>query len=484
MSPGKSEFKPGQVMRTSHILFATMLLALFCGSLRSQPAIGLEPFATGLANPSDIKNAGDSRLFVVEQEGYIVILDSTGLMNNRPFLDIRDRVNSAGTEQGLIGLAFHPGYSGNGFFYVNYTGPGDSTHISRFQVSAADPDSAEANTELNLLTIYQPYTNHNGGELQFGPDGYLYIGLGDGGSAGDPGNRAQDLSELLGKMLRIDINGGTPYAIPPDNPFVNQFPAREEIWALGLRNPWRFSFDRTAGDLWIADVGQGSFEEVDFQPASAAGGENYGWRCYEGFDNYDTAGCLPTADFTFPVYVYPHDASPCWSVTGGYVYRGTRYPGFQGRYFFAEYCKDSVWTLSGNSGTWSVSLRGYFPGNNFSTFGENYLGELFIAGHSSGNVYRVTDTGPSGLEGTTGQPAITVAPNPCSDRLRISRASGHSGSIIARISDLSGRVLLSCRLSETDHWIETGSLARGTYLLSLYDPKGKEAVRTCKIVKQ
>ena len=217
-----------------------------CQTGRAQPHIALDVFATGLNNPVDIRNAGDTRLFVVEQPGYIVILDSAGDIDPVPFLDIHNRVKSDGNEQGLLGLTFHPDYATNGYFYVDYTGVGDSTHISRFSVSVQNPDSADAESEVKIMTIAQPYVNHNGGCLQFGPDGYLYIGMGDGGSAGDPENRAQNPMELLGKILRIDINGGSPYAIPPTNPFAGVPGAREEIWALGVRNPWRFSFDRSS----------------------------------------------------------------------------------------------------------------------------------------------------------------------------------------------------------------------------------------------
>ena len=333
-------------MKSIWLPVLSLIMVLTCGYVQSQPQIGLESFATGLNNPVDIKSEGDSRLFIAEQDGFIVILDSNGVQKQVLFLDIHERVVRVGNEQGLLGFVFHPNYASNGYFYVNYTGAGDSTHISRFSVSPTDPDSAVPGSEFRILTVFQPYQNHNGGELQFGPDGFLYIGLGDGGSAGDPGNRAQDLTQLLGKILRIDVDGGNPYSIPPGNPFVQQPPARGEIWSYGLRNPWRFSFDRTSGDLWIADVGQGAFEEVDLQVSSSLGGENYGWRCYEGNSPYNTSGCPPLQDLVFPVYEYAHDATACWSVTGGYVYRGAKYPGLAGMYFFADYCKDSLWALS------------------------------------------------------------------------------------------------------------------------------------------
>lgn len=452
-------------------------------SVHPQSQLGLSSFTTGLTDPVDIKSAGDSRLFVAEQDGYIVILDSVGTMRSRPFLDIHERVIRTGTEQGFLGIAFHPDYPETPYFYVNYTGAGDSTRISRFTVSETDPDSAIPSSEFRLLTIYQPYLNHNGGDLAFGPDGYLYIGLGDGGSAGDPGNRAQDLSQLLGKMLRIDVNNGTPYSVPPDNPFVLQPPAREEIWAYGLRNPWRFSFDRETGDLWIADVGQGTYEEINLQDAGSPGGENYGWRCYEGFVPYDTTGCPPAGDLVFPIHVYAHDASPCWSVTGGYVYRGTNFPGLQGRYLFADYCKDSIWGLSYVNGIWQVTLSACFPGNNFSAFGENAQGELFLAGHSSGTIYRVIDSGPAGLDNPAGVKETWATPNPFHDRIRVYLHSDQWGRVVITLLDLSGRIVFRGRAPGEEFFLNTESLKPGVYLLTVSFTSGPGQGQPIRLVK-
>jgi glucose/arabinose dehydrogenase len=460
-----------------------IVLALAWEPGQAQPRIGIESYATGLTDPVDIKSAGDGRLFIVEQDGYIRILDSAGALLYRPFLDIHERVVRTGTEQGLLGMAFHPDYAETGYFYVNYTGTGDSTHISRFQVSETDPDSVVPSSEFNLLTVFQPYLNHNGGDLQFGPDGYLYIGLGDGGSAGDPGNRAQDLSQLLGKILRIDINSGIPYAIPPDNPFVQEPPARDEIWAYGLRNPWRFSFDRQTGDLWIADVGQGSYEEINLQDAGSPGGENYGWRCYEGFVPYDTTGCPAAGDLRFPVHVYAHDESPCWSVTGGYMYRGQEYPGFLGMYFFADYCKDSIWALSLKNGIWQVTLSACFPGNNFSAFGENAQGELFLAGRSTGTVYRVRDTGPAGMDVNTGVGDTWATPNPFEDRIRIALHSDQWNEAVISIRDLSGRMVYQKRAPGNEFFLNTESLKPGVYLLTVFFMSSPEKRYTTRLVK-
>jgi glucose/arabinose dehydrogenase len=257
------------------LLFASLLFT----ALAPAQEIELEQFATGFTNPIEIVHAGDSRLFVVEQGGIIRILNADGSVNPNPFLNISNLV-STGSEQGLLGLAFHPDYDDNGYFYVNYTNTAGHTVVARYSVNPTDPSLADATSQLPLLTINQPYENHNGGCLRFGPDGYLYIATGDGGSGGDPENRAQNLETLLGKILRIDVDNGNPYVVPATNPFMGVGGA-DEIWAYGLRNPWKFSFNRNNGDLWIADVGQNAVEEIN-KVVSNPGGLNYGWRCYEG----------------------------------------------------------------------------------------------------------------------------------------------------------------------------------------------------------
>lgn len=376
-------------MKTIHTFLALCLFFLAMTTAIGQPVNSLTPFASGFNQPVCITNAGDSRLFVVSRAGYIYIVNNLGNTNPVPFLDIDARVKSNGGEQGLLGLAFHPEYPDSGYFYVNYTGIGDSTNISRFSVSQSNPDLADDQSEKKLLTLFQPFTNHNGGDLHFGPDGYLYIGLGDGGSGGDPGNRAQNKLDYLGKMLRIDVDHGDPYSIPATNPFYNDPSALDEIWSLGLRNPWRFSFDRLTGDLWIADVGQNTWEEIDFQAASSSGGENYGWRCYQGNAAYNTVGCGDSGLYTFPIHQYSHSFG-C-SVTGGYVYRGSQFPALKGKYFFADYCSDRIWTIHDNGGNWWVEDFGQFTINKFTTFGEDAYGQLYIAGYSTGIIYLVSD---------------------------------------------------------------------------------------------
>ncbi|MCH8331846.1 MAG: PQQ-dependent sugar dehydrogenase, partial [Bacteroidetes bacterium] len=334
-------------MKSRYYALSLLFASLFSVQVIAQPKVEFQQWVTGFNRPVDIINAGDSRLFIVEQDGIIKIIDSTGTTNTTPFININARVGSGGNEQGLLGLAFHPNYSTNGYFYVNYTDNSGDTKISRFSVST-DPDIADDTTEMVILTISQPFSNHNGGGVRFGADGYLYIGTGDGGSGGDPGNRAQDPQNLLGKMLRIDVDGASPYAIPTTNPFVDSTAVLDEIWAIGLRNPWRFSFDRQTGDLWIGDVGQNAWEEVDFEPASSPGGINWGWRCYEGDVTYNNSGCAGMANYEFPAVVYRNSFSTGCTVVGGYVYRGSKYSDLEGHYIYGDYCSGYFYTLYPN----------------------------------------------------------------------------------------------------------------------------------------
>jgi glucose/arabinose dehydrogenase len=354
----------------------------------------LTPFAGGFDRPTVVTHAGDSRLFVVEKTGYIRVVQSDGTVLPTAFLDIHTRVSS-GNEQGLLGLAFHPSYASNGFFYIDYTDLNGDTQVVRFSVSG-DPNVADPDSDVPVLAVAQPFANHNSGDLHFGPDGYLYISLGDGGAGCDPGDEAQDGTSLLGKLLRIDVDGGAPYAIPASNPYVGPDGIADEIWALGLRNPWRFSFDRLTGDLWIGDVGQNAREEVDLQPAASSGGQNYGWDCREGFASAadasscsTTAACMPLSLFTEPVHDYTH-ADGC-SITGGYRYRGSAAPALSGLYLFSDYCAGEIRALSTADGgmTWNAQslgtpVAGLFP----TTFGEDAAGELYIAS-DGGTIYRL-----------------------------------------------------------------------------------------------
>jgi glucose/arabinose dehydrogenase len=347
-------------------------------------AYALRRIVGGLGRPVDLKHAGDGsgRLFVVEQPGRIRILQDGALLSE-PFLDIRDLVNDRGNEQGLLGLAFSPQYPSDGRFYVNYTGANGATVVARYSVSG-DPNRADPASAQVILQVAQPFANHNGGNLVFGPDGYLYIGLGDGGSAGDPQGNAQRLDTLLGKMLRLDVSQGDPYSVPPDNPFVGEAGARPEIWAYGLRNPWRYSFDRATGDLYLGDVGQNAYEEINFQPADSRGGENYGWNFMEGAHPYRGQ---PPDGLVLPIAEYSRDGG-C-SVTGGYVYRGALLPELNGVYLFGDYCTGFVWALYRTaSGAWqSVKLLDAFF--TLSSFGEDEAGELYLLDHGGGAVHQL-----------------------------------------------------------------------------------------------
>jgi glucose/arabinose dehydrogenase len=312
--------------------------------------------------------SGDPALYVAEKTGRVVAVRDGGV-DPVPVLDLTDQV-SLGGEQGLLGLAFSPD---GRHLYVNYTDTNGDTHVTGYAMGDRQADAA---TRRDVLVVDQPYANHNGGNLAFGPDGYLYVGLGDGGSGGDPEGNAQSLSTLLGKMLRIDPTpfGDSPYRVPADNPFVGRADARPEIWAYGLRNPWRYSFDRATGDLWIGDVGQSAWEEVDLQPSASAGGENYGWNLMEGSHPYD--GADPPANAVPPVYEYSHDDGGC-VVTGGYVYRGGSIPDLSGAYVFADFCIGELEAVLLEEGR-VIDRRALGPAvSNLSSFGEDAGGELY-----------------------------------------------------------------------------------------------------------
>ena len=366
----------------SRILAILLLLAVSAGA----QDVALQPLVTGLDQPVALTHAGDPRLFITQQTGTVVIDDELGL-RAKPFLDIRSIVLSGG-ERGLLSIAFHPRYRENGFFFVYYTDLNRNIVIARYKVSTVDPDLADASSGTILLTIAHPtFANHNGGQLQFGPDGFLYIGVGDGGSIGDPNNHGQDISQLLGKILRIDVDHESPYAIPSSNPFAQRAGARGEIWAYGLRNPWRFSFDRQNGDLWIGDVGQDTWEEVDLQPATRVGGEDYGWRKMEGFHCFNPSSNCGDPSFTMPVLEYPHTQGAC-SISGGYRYRGTQIPTLRGAYLFGDYCSGTIWSAVPAGAIWT-STRLFTTTIRISSFGEDVSGELYVLDVAKGVVYRI-----------------------------------------------------------------------------------------------
>ena len=340
-----------------------------------------------LQSPLGIVHAGDGsgRLFILEKPGRIRILRDDTLLE-RPFLDLTDRVGSSGSEQGLLGLAFHPVYADSGRLFVNYTDRDGDTVISEFLVSD-DPDQAQPDSERVLLALAQPAANHNGGHLVFGPDGYLYIGTGDGGAAGDRFGNGQNAQTLLGAMLRLDVDGEQPYAIPGDNPFVGNDSARDEIWAIGLRNPWRYSFDRLTGDLYIADVGQNMYEEVNYQPAVSEGGQNYGWPIMEGLHCFPADGSCDQSGLVLPIQEYDHSLG-C-SVTGGYVYRGQRYPVLQGIYLYGDYCSGIIWATAPAAGDSWQTARLLQADARISSFGEDEAGELYLTDIEGGVLYHL-----------------------------------------------------------------------------------------------
>ncbi|MGI8926396.1 MAG: PQQ-dependent sugar dehydrogenase [Tepidiformaceae bacterium] len=347
--------------------------------------------AQGLQRPVYVTGAGDGsrRLFVVEKAGRVRIVRDGQLAPAPPFLDITALVDSVASERGLLGLAFHPGYETNGRFFVTYTAKGGGANtLAEYRVSG-DSERADAASARVLFAVPDKFSNHNGGMVAFGPDGFLYVAMGDGGSGGDPDGNAQDLGVLLGKVLRLDVDagGGAPYSIPPGNPFAGQAGARGEVWAYGLRNPWRFSFDRQTGDLWIADVGQNAFEEVDLQPAASRGGENYGWNRMEGDACFEPKSGCDRTGLTLPVFAYGREDG-C-SVTGGYVYRGKRFPGLAGAYYFADYCEGILRSLrEDGGGTWRAKDLLETVGA-ISSFGEDDEGELYLVADQAGELYRL-----------------------------------------------------------------------------------------------
>jgi glucose/arabinose dehydrogenase len=365
--------------------------------------VALAPLATGLpSSPVAVAHAGDVRLFLALKDGRIVIHDGVQVLPV-PFLDLRHLVRSDGLEQGLLGVAFHPGYPAAPFVYVDYTDLAGDTVVARYEVDPGDPDRALPGSALTLLAIDQPSEIHNGGQLQFGPDGFLYIGMGDGGPHNDPDCHAQRTDSLLGKILRIDVDGGDgvrPYGIPADNPFAGPGDPPDEIWALGLRNPWRFSFDRLTGDLYVADVGQAQREEVNRQPAGAAGGRNYGWKRMEGtLCLGEPAGC-PSAPpacgspaLTPPILEFDHSGGHC-AVIGGFVYRGAGIPGLAGRYLYGDLCTGDLWAAAEEGGLWpSRLLPVALP--LVTSFGEDAAGEPILTS-LGGDVYRLIAAPPPG----------------------------------------------------------------------------------------
>ncbi len=442
-------------------------------------------YATGFSSALAIEHpANDSRLFVVQQGGLIRIVNTNGTVNATPFLNLSTLTTGSG-ERGLLGLAFHPNYATNGWFFVNYTNLDGHTVIARYSVSS-DPNIADT-SGLILMTINQPASNHNGGSLRFGPDGYLYIGMGDGGGGGDTSGYAQNLSLThtpvvgnpsriyLGKMLRIDVNSTTGilnYNFPPTNPYVAEA-GKQEIWAIGLRNPWKFSFNRLNGDLWIADVGQGSIEEIDRVPSPLTAGLNFGWRCFEGTQPYSSSigTCPAYAATVAPFAEYSSATGSRCSITGGYYYTGSAYPNFQNKYFFADYCTGEIaYANAAGVITWA-----YDSPSSIATLGEDMNGELYYA--SGTTVYRIVDTLNTIEFEKSG---FSLYPNPSSDTVFIKSTTDVMASSI-ELFDMSGKLLLSQKVDSTpENSISVSNLAKGVYIIAIETSQGKKV--TTKLV--
>lgn len=429
----------------------------------SQNSVVLDEVTSGLSKPIGIVNDGKSNfLYVVEQGGTIKKFDPIQKSSPELFANLTSKVNSNGGEKGLLGLAFHPKYDENGFFFVNYTTASQSI-IARFKALNGVFDLA---SEKIILSVAQPFSNHNAGDLAFGPDGFLYVPMGDGGSGGDPGNRAQNGQELLGKILRIDINTeNAPYLIPADNPFVSSSTVKPEIWALGLRNPWRISFTK-GGDLYIADVGQDKMEEINFHAANDNSGLNYGWRCKEGTDNYNTNGCGDLSRFTNPIHTYLHSSSNGCSVTGGHVYEGSM-ESLKGKYFFGDFCSGKMWWLTNVSGVVNTEEVFNMGGGQLSAFGLSTTGEIYVTGYNQGEIYKINDptTGFDDLNQTSSD--IVAYPNPTNGKINIESDFLKKYPQLI-LHDATGREVLNTKVSnDSKVELDMALFPKGVYLLSL-----------------
>jgi glucose/arabinose dehydrogenase len=450
------------------LLLSFLVLIIFQSKAQT---VAIQTFATGFSSAVAIVHPpNDSRLFIVQKTGAIRIVNSNGTVNTTNFLTVSGL--SSGSEQGLLGLAFHPNYATNGLFFINYTNSSGDTVIAKYSVSA-NPNIANAAGTI-LMTVDQPYSNHNGGTIAFGPDGYLYIGLGDGGSGGDPQGYAQNLTinpsfpsrVFLGKMLRIDVDAANPYGIPPTNPYVGQA-GKQEIWAIGLRNPWKFSFNRLNGDLWIADVGQSNREEINKTSFPfPTGNINYGWKCYEGTQNFSTAGCPTFSNTTAPFVDYVYGSNNRCSITGGYFYTGTMYPNFQNKYVFGDYCSGEIGLVDATGTiTWTLDTP-----NVITTFGEDANGEIYILNGST--LSRIIDSSldTNVVENTT----ITVYPNPARTQISI-KTSINSQISSVKIVDISGKLLMSENFQNNDNpTLSVSNLTSGMYVVTAEDTFGNQ----------
>ena len=441
-------------------LFALLPGLLACLPLAAQrPQISLVPFASGLSFPVEMAHAGDSRLFIVEKAGRIMLLDAGGQLNPTPFLDIRSKVNSTAGERGMLGLAFPPDHDSSGWFYVSYNNSQGASVLSRF--SLLSPDQANAASEEVLFTISQPFDNHNGGCLRFGPDGFLYFALGDGGSGGDPGNRSQTLSNPLGKILRIDVSQAPGFTVPASNPFAGSSTADRRIWSTGWRNPWKFSFDAQNGDMWIADVGQDEQEEINHEVAGTAG-LNYGWRCREGLAPFNQSGC--PGGYQEPIWAYQHGNNNGFSVTGGFVYRGAVASNFQGHYLFGDYATGRIWTLFTNDQSQldSTQQGKLLPNGQLTSFGEDAERELYVLS-KAGTVYRVQVEGATSLEEPLTAP---LGVSYLADGQVMIRWNSPAPAASLRVFDMQGRLVTEEMLQGNSYRLPAG-LVPGLYAVTV-----------------
>lgn len=478
-------------MKKLTLFFIVLLTAIVVEAQTDKlPKLRLEEFSEGYIEPLGIENAGDSRLFIVERQGKIWICDSNGEKSAKPFLDIRDRVYDADLEQGLLGLAFDPDYAVNGYFFVTYTDQNGAVNLSRFKVSNANPDKAKKNKEVIFLTVEKPFANHNGGCIEFGESGYLFMTIGDGGGAGDQFNNAQDPTTLLGKMLRIDVRlpdsaMGTNYSIPPTNPFINTEGYRPEIWATGLRNPWRFSFDALNGDLFIGDVGQNAWEEINFQDALSPGGENYGWSCWEGTHFFKSDCDENSTPFTFPVAEYPHeDVADCsGTVICGHVYRGTQFPNMYGKLIYADFCSGDFRTVYKNHNVWQNRFLVAEEPFEYTAFGEDVNGELYVTDIGGGEILHVVDSAE--LEKLHGENSfipgavideLVLYPNPNSGQFTVEFNATQREKYTVNITNQLGQIVLSetksADIGVNQLQFSSDKFLKGIYILQIGTSEG------------
>lgn len=484
-------------------LLTLFFFLLFTSSLLSQPEVELTQLLTGLNQPTAIEapRDGSERLFICQKGGRIRIVDlTTNTILANDFLNISSRI-STNSERGLLGLAFHPDFANNGQLFISYSANGSfggyavgTSIYSRLTLDSPGDNIASMTTEEIILTVNQDFANHNGGHIAFGPDGYLYIGMGDGGSGGDPNGRAQQNTSMLGKMLRIDVDTpslSAPYVIPTDNPFVDDPAVLDEIWATGLRNPWRYSFDRETGDLWIGDVGQNAREEINFEPAGSGGGFNYGWNCREGSIAYPnpSPACNLAGTLVDPVADFSHFSQTMGaaSITGGYVYRGRQWPELQGTYICADFATNNLFTIrpDGNEG-WTVGVQSNLPIGGVATFGEDENAELYLADFN-GRLYKVSGGAPSSNQDDfrVAPFSLLVSPNPAGEEMILYISNVPSAALLdIQLFDAQGR-LLSKRSIEAVQGDQTvhfrlGYLPVGRYNILVSGSDGAKAIAFVK----